>query len=69
MQARRLVEDTYESMKIGIEVVKPGVTTGDIGFAIQRFAEGRGESVGNGKEGLFSRIKSASSLSVLETRN
>lgn len=26
---------------------------------LQRFAEGRGESVGNGKEGLFSRIKSA----------
>ena len=44
-EARQLVEDTYESMKIGIEVVKPGVTTGDIGFAIQSFAEGKGHSV------------------------
>jgi molecular chaperone DnaJ len=26
---------------------------------LTRYAEGRGEEVGNGKEGLFSRIKSA----------
>src|SRR3546814_1816901 len=37
--ARRLVEVTYESMMRGIEVVKPGATLGDIGHAIQSFAE------------------------------
>ncbi|NIA69599.1 type I methionyl aminopeptidase [Pelagibius litoralis] len=39
IKARRLVEVTYESMMRGIEVVKPGTTLGDIGHAIQSFAE------------------------------
>ncbi len=39
IKARRLVEVTYESMMRGIEVVKPGATLGDIGHAIQSFAE------------------------------
>ena len=38
-KAERLVETTYESMIRGINTVKPGATTGDIGFAIQSFAE------------------------------
>ncbi|MGP8231540.1 MAG: type I methionyl aminopeptidase [Methylovirgula sp.] len=38
-RAQRLVEVTYESMMRGIAVVKPGATTGDIGAAIQDFAE------------------------------
>jgi len=38
-KAQRLVEITYESMMRGIAVVKPGATTGDIGYAIQSFAE------------------------------
>ena len=38
-RAQRLVEVTYESMMRGIDVVKPGATTGDIGAAIQTFAE------------------------------
>ncbi|WP_319533526.1 type I methionyl aminopeptidase [uncultured Cohaesibacter sp.] len=38
--AERLLEVTYESLMIGIEVAKPGNTTGDIGAAIQEFAEG-----------------------------
>jgi methionyl aminopeptidase len=38
-KAQRLVEITYESMMRGIAVVKPGATTGDIGHAIQSFAE------------------------------
>src|SRR5580698_9150317 len=40
-KAMRLVEVTYESMMRGIAVVKPGATTGDIGHAIQSFAEGQ----------------------------
>ena len=38
-RAERLVEVTYEAMMRGIAVVKPGATTGDIGAAIQEFAE------------------------------
>ncbi|HEY1632846.1 MAG TPA: type I methionyl aminopeptidase [Rhizomicrobium sp.] len=39
-KAARLVDITYESMLRGIGVVKPGATTGDIGHAIQSYAEG-----------------------------
>jgi methionyl aminopeptidase len=38
-RGQRLVEVTYESMMRGISVVKPGATTGDIGAAIQDYAE------------------------------
>ena len=38
-KAQRLVEITYEAMMRGIAVVKPGATTGDIGYAIQSYAE------------------------------
>ena len=38
-QARRLVKKTYEAMWQGIRSVKPGATLGDIGFAIQSYAE------------------------------
>jgi methionyl aminopeptidase len=37
--AERLVEVTYEAMMRGIAVVRPGATTGDIGHAIQEYAE------------------------------
>ncbi|MET4633721.1 MULTISPECIES: type I methionyl aminopeptidase [Kaistia] len=37
--AVRLVEVTYESLMRGIAAVKPGNTTGDIGYAIQSYAE------------------------------
>jgi methionyl aminopeptidase len=40
-KAARLVEITYDAMMKGIAVVKPGNTTGDIGHAIQSFAEGQ----------------------------
>ena len=43
--AKRLCQMTYEAMWHGIVKVKPGVRLGDIGFAIQRFAEGLGFSV------------------------
>jgi len=45
IQAKRLCEITYECMWIGIAAVKPGAHLGDIGFAIQRHAEGHGYSV------------------------
>jgi methionyl aminopeptidase len=41
LKAKRLVDITYDSMMRGIAAVKPGNTTGDIGHAIQAFAEGQ----------------------------
>ena len=45
IQARRLCEVTYEAMWRGIERVRPGATVGDIGHAIQAFAEAQGFNV------------------------
>ena len=45
VQAKRLCEVTYECMWKGIDVIRPGATLGDIGFAIQRHAESNGFSV------------------------
>ena len=44
-KARKLVEVTEKCMYLGIEAVKPGGTVGDIGYAIQTYAEGLGYSV------------------------
>ncbi len=38
-RAQRLIEVTYESLLRGVAAVKPGATVGDIGFAIQTYAE------------------------------
>lgn len=38
-KAERLVDVTYEAMMRGIRAVKPGATLGDIGAAIQEYAE------------------------------
>ncbi|HJL79524.1 MAG: type I methionyl aminopeptidase [Gammaproteobacteria bacterium] len=38
-QAQKLIDVTYQSMCEGIRVVKPGNKLGDIGYAIQRYAE------------------------------
>ncbi len=38
-RAQRLIDVTYEAMMRGIAAVKPGATTGDIGAAIQSYAE------------------------------
>lgn len=38
-KARRLVDITYEALARGIAAVKPGATTGDIGYAIQSYVE------------------------------
>jgi methionyl aminopeptidase len=45
IQARRLSEVTYECMWRGIEEIKPGKHLGDVGHAIQCFAESQGYSV------------------------
>jgi methionyl aminopeptidase len=45
IKAIKLVETTFEAMWRGIEEVKPGATLGDIGYAIQNFAEKKGYSV------------------------
>ena len=45
VQARRLVQVTYEAMWKGIVLVRPGARLGDIGHAIQTYAEGNGFSV------------------------
>ncbi len=37
--AKRLTQVSYESMRIGIEMVRPGIRLGDIGHAIQKHAE------------------------------
>ncbi len=39
IKAQRLINVTYNSLIKGIEIVKPGITTGDIGHAIQTYAE------------------------------
>ena len=41
VKKRLLVETTYEAMMRGIKVVKPGATLGDIGYAIQSYAESK----------------------------
>jgi methionyl aminopeptidase len=41
LKPRRLVDITYDCLMRGIAVVKPGATTGDIGYAIQSYAEGQ----------------------------
>jgi methionyl aminopeptidase len=44
-RAERLIEVTYESMMRGIAAIRPGATTGDIGAAIQDFAEAERTSI------------------------
>jgi len=43
--AKRLCHVTFEAMWVGIMQVKPGNRLGDVGHAIQKFAEGHGYSV------------------------
>jgi methionyl aminopeptidase len=44
-EAQNLIATTEESLKIGLEQVKPGNYIGDIGFAIQEYVESQGFSV------------------------
>ena len=45
IQAKRLCEITYQAMWHGIAMVRPGIFLGDIGNAIQKFAEAQGCSI------------------------
>ena len=45
IQAKRLTELAYESMRRAIRLVRPGARLGDLGHAIQSFAEGHRLSV------------------------
>jgi len=45
IQARRLVEVTHECMWLGIRQIRPGARLGDLGSAIQAYAEKHGFSV------------------------
>ncbi len=45
VKAQRLCDVTYECLMRGIEVARPGNTLGDIGHAIQSFAESERFSV------------------------
>lgn len=56
--AKKLVEVTEECLRRGIAVVKPGARVGDIGAAIQEYAESNGFSVvrdfvGHGVSNIF----------------
>lgn len=44
-KAERLMDVTYEAMMRGINAVKPGATLGDLGHAIQSYAEGERTAV------------------------
>ncbi|MDO5630718.1 MAG: type I methionyl aminopeptidase [Paracoccus sp. (in: a-proteobacteria)] len=45
VKAMRLIQVTYDCLMKGIEAVRPGATFGDIGAAIQKYAEGHRMSV------------------------
>ena len=45
IKAKRLCKITYDCLMIGIDQVRPGATVGDIGHAIQTYAEKNGFSV------------------------
>ena len=45
VRAQRLMDVTHEAMMRGIAAIRPGATTGDIGAAIQTYAEGERCSV------------------------
>jgi len=44
-EAQKIVRVASESLKAGMSMVRPGNTIGDIGWAIQKYAEGEGCSV------------------------
>ena len=45
LKAQKLVKTTYEAMMKGIETIRPGKTLGDIGHAIQSYAEKKNYSI------------------------
>ena len=45
IKAQKLIDVTYQSLMRAIKILQPGITLGDIGFAIQSFVEQEGYSV------------------------
>jgi methionyl aminopeptidase len=45
VRAKKLIDVTHEAMMLGIQAVKPGAYLGDVGYAIQSYAEKHGFSV------------------------
>lgn len=45
VKAKKLVQITYEAMMKGIELIRPGIRLGDLGYAISQHAEKNGFSV------------------------
>ena len=45
IKAQKLIDVTYQSLMRAIKILQPGITLGDIGFAIQSFVEQKGFSV------------------------
>ncbi len=45
VKARKLIDVTYDSLMYAIDIVRPGVTLGDIGHTIQKHAESHGFSI------------------------
>ena len=45
VKSKRLIQVTHDALMKGIEAVRPGATFGDIGYAIQSYAEGHRMSV------------------------
>ena len=39
VKAKNLIETTYKSMMKAIEILKPGIKLGDIGYTIQSYVE------------------------------
>jgi methionyl aminopeptidase len=50
-EARKIVSVSRECLKRGMSMVKPGNALGDIGWAIQTFAEGQGRQLDSGHKG------------------
>ena len=45
VKAKKLVEVTYRSLEKAIQILKPGISLGDIGYTIQNYVEAEGFSV------------------------
>lgn len=45
IKPKKLIQVTYDAMMLAIEMVKPGVKLGDLGYAIQSYVEKHGFSV------------------------
>lgn len=44
-EARKLVEDVHEAVKVGLDAIKPWKTLGDMGSAVNEFCKSKGYSV------------------------